>query len=92
MKLAWLSWALAIIFVMAIMDAPIAEAKAVASPEAEADADASADAFANAEAEAEAEAFWAGFFKTVGTAMLPYMIDKMPEMAKWMQEKIKQIG
>nr|UPH34112.1 venom peptide precursor ECTX1-Rm39b [Rhytidoponera metallica] len=52
MKLSWLSWALAIIFVMAIMDAPIAEAKALASPEAEADADASADAFANAEAEA----------------------------------------
>nr|UPH34101.1 venom peptide precursor ECTX1-Rm32a [Rhytidoponera metallica] len=58
MKLSWLSWALAIIFVMAIMDAPIAEAKALASPEAEADADASADASANAFADAEAEAFW----------------------------------
>nr|UPH34106.1 venom peptide precursor ECTX1-Rm33a [Rhytidoponera metallica] len=58
MKLSWLSWALAIIFVMAILDAPIAEAKALASPEAEADADASADAFANAEAEAEAEALF----------------------------------
>nr|UPH34104.1 venom peptide precursor ECTX1-Rm30a [Rhytidoponera metallica] len=56
MKLSWLSWALAIIFVMAIMDAPVAEAKALASPEAEADADASADAFADAEAKAEAEA------------------------------------
>nr|UPH34093.1 venom peptide precursor ECTX1-Rm21a [Rhytidoponera metallica] len=56
MKLSWLSWALAIIFVMAIMDTPIAEAKALASPEAEADADASADAFADAEAKAEAEA------------------------------------
>nr|UPH34099.1 venom peptide precursor ECTX1-Rm31b [Rhytidoponera metallica] len=56
MKLSWLSWALAIIFVMAIMDAPTAEAKALASPEAKADADASADASADAFAEAEAEA------------------------------------
>nr|UPH34118.1 venom peptide precursor ECTX1-Rm43a [Rhytidoponera metallica] len=54
MKLSWLSWALAIIFVMAIMDASIAEAKALASPEAEADADASADANADAFADAEA--------------------------------------
>nr|UPH34103.1 venom peptide precursor ECTX1-Rm29a [Rhytidoponera metallica] len=63
MKLSWLSWALAIIFVMAIMDAPIAEAKALASPEAEADADASADAFADAEAEAEAIK-WGKLLKT----------------------------
>nr|UPH34110.1 venom peptide precursor ECTX1-Rm36a [Rhytidoponera metallica] len=72
MKLSWLSWALAIIFVMAIMDAPIVEAKALASPEAEADADASADANAGAEAEAEAEAI-AGW-KTKG--------------AKWIAGKI----
>nr|UPH34100.1 venom peptide precursor ECTX1-Rm26a [Rhytidoponera metallica] len=64
MKLSWLSWALAIIFVMAIMDAPIAEAKALASPEAEADADASADASANAFADAEA-----GWIKWVGKLM-----------------------
>nr|UPH34111.1 venom peptide precursor ECTX1-Rm39a [Rhytidoponera metallica] len=66
MKLSWLSWALAIIFVMTIMDAPIAEAKALASPEAEADADASADAFANAEADAALK----DVLKNIGSALL----------------------
>nr|UPH34097.1 venom peptide precursor ECTX1-Rm25a [Rhytidoponera metallica] len=71
--MSWLSWALAIIFVMAIMDAPIAEAKALASPEAEADADASADASADAfaDAEAEAEAInWKKVVKKMGLCAL----------------------
>nr|UPH34109.1 venom peptide precursor ECTX1-Rm35a [Rhytidoponera metallica] len=74
MKLSWLSWALAIIFVMAIMDAPIAEAKALASPEAEADADASADAFANAEAEAG--------LKEIAGRLLKFVKEKLAGLLK----------
>nr|UPH34127.1 venom peptide precursor ECTX1-Rm51a [Rhytidoponera metallica] len=69
------------------MDAPIAEAKALASPEAEADADASADAFADAEAEAIANWF-TSVMKVVGPTILPLIAEQMPEMVKWIKEKV----
>nr|CAH2618698.1 U25_MYRTX_Ta1a [Tetramorium africanum] len=56
MNLSFLSLALAIIFVMALIYAPQAEAKAWTDADADADADANADAAADAVADALADA------------------------------------